>query len=103
MRLCYSPPQPKMRRGRRTTSRAAQLQHRSWSCPGPCQAWLGSGTCYWCGHWLDTHNYAAVRPPLTSHPNGPWLFMYFLLSLGVLQTSLRVPRGVCDERGEGKA
>lgn len=73
-------------------------QQLPWSgCRWPCQAWLGCRTCYWCGRWLDTRGYTAVRAHLPLTPNGPWLFMYFLLSLGTLQTLLLVPRGPRDE------
>lgn len=49
-----------------------------WSRARDSRLWL-SGPCF----------------PLT--PNGPWLFMYFLLSRGDLRTLLHKPRGPCDE------
>ena len=46
----------------------------------------------------------AVRTRFPVTPNGPWLFMYFLLSRGIPQTLLHKPRGPCDEsyRRKGK-
>lgn len=49
-----------------------------WSLAGYSRLWL-SGPCF----------------PLA--PNGPWLFMYFLLSHSTLRTLLHRPRGPCDE------
>ena len=77
----------------RSTSSAAAPGAATW----PCQAWLGGRACYRCGHWLGHTLTRLSGPHLPLTPNGPWLFMHFLLSHGTPRTLLHVPRGPCDE------